>query len=100
MEKRVCSIEDIRNGEMKLFSVNDKEVVVANVDGKFYAFQQSCTHKGGSLDEGMLLGKDVMCPLHGAQFDITSGRVTNGPATRDISTYKVQVKGNDVNVDA
>ncbi len=99
MEVKVCAAGDVGEGKMKLVNANNKPVVIANAGGKFYAFQQKCTHKGGPLDEGILSEKTVTCPWHGAEFDIETGNALSGPAMGDLAVYKVIIKGNDVFVD-
>ena len=65
---------EISQGEMKLISLDGEEIVVANVDGTYFAFGNECTHAGGPLVEGELEGKSVTCPWHATIFDIVSGQ--------------------------
>jgi nitrite reductase/ring-hydroxylating ferredoxin subunit len=60
------------------------------------AFSDHCTHKGGPLSDGALIGCTVQCPWHGSQFDIVTGRVIAGPAQKHILTYDVVTRGDDV----
>src|SRR5262249_35609186 len=60
------------------------------------AFDDTCTHRGCSLASGKLDGTTVTCPCHGSQFDVTSGAVVRGPATRPVRSRLVEVKGNDL----
>jgi nitrite reductase/ring-hydroxylating ferredoxin subunit len=59
---------------MKHFEVEGKEIMIANIDGQYYALSDRCGHANASLLKGSLNGKVVTCPLHGAQFDVTTGR--------------------------
>ena len=59
---------------MKHVEVNNREILVANVDGKFYAIDDRCSHMNAPLSRGGLRGKIVTCPQHGAQFDVTTGK--------------------------
>jgi nitrite reductase/ring-hydroxylating ferredoxin subunit len=96
---RVASVGDIPPGEMIIVEAGGKEVVVANVDGEFFAFQNECTHRQGPLGEGMLLdGGVVECPFHGGQFDVRTGEVVASPPEEPVATYAVQVDGEDVSV--
>lgn len=70
----VTSISDVPNGKMKHYEVNGTEIMIANIDGKYYAVSDRCGHSNASLSMGSLNGKVVTCPLHGAQFDVTTGR--------------------------
>ncbi len=100
MPTKVAKTSDFREGEGKLFEANGKSIAVFKVKGKFYAVEEKCTHRGGPLHEGSLDGTTVTCPWHGSKFDIRTGKVMGGPATKDVPSYKVTVKGEDVLVDA
>jgi len=81
---------------MKKVNVGGEDVLVANVDGQFYAIASSCTHQGGPLDEGELEGTMVTCPWHGGQFDVTTGKVLEPPPRADESSFEVKIQGTDV----
>lgn len=70
----VTSIHDVPDGKMKHFEISGEEIMIANLDGKYYAVSDRCGHSNASLSMGSLNGKVVTCPLHGAQFDVTTGR--------------------------
>jgi len=74
-------------------------VLLCNVDGELYAVEDVCTHDGGALDAGELDGCRVMCPRHGALFDVTTGKALTLPAVTPLPTYPVHVVGDDVSVD-
>ena len=74
-----------------------KTIALFNIDGTFYAVDNACTHRGGPLGEGRVDGTIVTCPWHGNRFDVTTGQVITG--TRAVTTYAVQIKGDDVLVD-
>ena len=65
----------------------------------FYAIDDTCTHRGGPLSEGMVMGAEVTCPWHGAVFDVTSGAVLGAPAPRGVARYAVRVEGEDIKVE-
>jgi nitrite reductase/ring-hydroxylating ferredoxin subunit len=95
----VASTNDIPPGEMTIVDVNGTEVAIANVDGEYCAFANSCTHKGGPLGEGLLLpGGIVECPFHGGQFNVRTGAVVAAPPTEPVATYEVQVLGDVIKV--
>jgi nitrite reductase/ring-hydroxylating ferredoxin subunit len=83
---------DIPPGTCKLGHVNNKEVAIFNIDGKFYATQNECTHRSGPLCEGGIWGEIVTCPWHGSEFNVRTGEVVTDPAETPIATYKVEVK--------
>jgi nitrite reductase/ring-hydroxylating ferredoxin subunit len=70
----VTSVQDVPDGKMRHFEVNGKEIMIANVDGKYCAVSDRCGHANASLSLGSLNGKVITCPLHGAQFDVTTGK--------------------------
>jgi len=81
---------------MKAFQVNGVEVCIANVDGKYYAINNICTHEGGPLADGKLEGFEVECPWHQSHFDIRTGEVIQPPASQPELAYEVKVDGNSI----
>ena len=92
----VAKTSDIEPGQMILVEVDDEDVAVANVNGEYYAFGAECPHAGGPLEEGEVEGNIVVCPWHGAEFDMTTGEALTMPASDSISTYKVRVDGEEI----
>ncbi len=92
----VAKTSDIEPGKMILVEVDDEDVAVANVNGEYYAFGAECPHAGGPLDEGDVEGNIVVCPWHGAEFDMTTGEALAMPAQDSISTYQVRVDGEEI----
>ena len=92
----VAKTKDMKPGDSKVVFANGKEYALFNVAGKFHATQNMCTHEEGPLGEGFLDDKVITCPLHGAMFDVTTGKVLEGPATKDIQTYETKVEGDKV----
>ena len=90
---RISNSRDVAAGQMRVFDVAGTKVAVANADGHLYAFDDTCTHRGCSLAMGKLEGTTVTCHCHGSQFDVTSGAVLRGPATRPVRSRLVQVEG-------
>lgn len=93
---RVCSVSDIPDPGKAVFEVNDCFIVVFHVDGKFYALEDRCTHDGGALGEGTLEGTQIVCPRHGARFDIRTGEALTMPAVTDTPSYEIRVEGENV----
>jgi len=90
---RVASAEDIPPGSAKLVDVAGKRLAVFNVDGRFYAIDDTCPHRGGPLSEGELEGEVVTCPWHRSTFNVTTGAVLSAPARDGVSRYAVQDSG-------
>jgi nitrite reductase/ring-hydroxylating ferredoxin subunit len=81
---------------MMLAIIQGERVAVGRCETGIVAFQDRCTHKGGSLADGALIGCTVQCPWHGSNFDVHTGRVVAGPAEQRIDTYEIDVRGNEV----
>src|SRR5713101_5089108 len=96
---KVAKTGEIAPGEGKAVNVGVRRIALFNVDGTFYAIDNTCTHRGGPLSEGEVEGKEVTCPWHGARFDVSTGTHLSPPAPRDVTSYKVQVVGEEVQVD-
>ncbi len=97
-DQPVCNQGELSDGQMMLAKVGDLRVVVGRCNEGMFAFSDHCTHKGGPLSDGALVGCTVQCPWHGSQFDVRSGRVVAGPASTKIETYKAEVRNGEVYV--
>jgi uncharacterized membrane protein/nitrite reductase/ring-hydroxylating ferredoxin subunit len=92
----VCKTSDLTEGQLMLADIQGARVAVGRCAEGIVAFKDQCTHKGGPLSDGALIGCTVQCPWHGSQLDVHSGRVVNGPAQKPILTYDVVTRGEDV----
>jgi nitrite reductase (NADH) small subunit len=95
---RAAGISEIPAGKIAEVKVNERCVALANVAGKFYAISGICLHQGGPLGEGDLDGQVVMCPWHGWQFDVTTGKIAPNQGM-GVETYPVEVRGDEVFID-
>lgn len=95
----IAKVTETEPGSITVHEVNGTRIALCNVDGKFYAIDDVCTHDGGPLDQGELEGNLVECPRHGARFDVTTGRPVVLPAVRPVKAYPVEVVGDEVRVD-
>jgi nitrite reductase/ring-hydroxylating ferredoxin subunit len=93
---KVAATKDIQPSQMKEVEVAGEKVCVINVEGKFYAIDNVCTHEGGPLAEGTLEGYEVECPWHGSRFDVRTGEVINPPAETPQPLYEVKVEDNNI----
>jgi len=96
---KVANASEIPPGEMKIVEMDGQDVVVANVNGQFFAFANDCTHRGGPLGEGILMDEVVECPFHGGQFNVRTGEVVAAPPTEAVPTFAVRVEGDDISVE-
>jgi len=96
---KVAKTTEIEPGQARLVDVNGRSIALFNVDGQFFALDNTCTHKGGPLAEGEISGHEVTCPWHGAMFDVRTGEVVGPPAQRAVLRYDVRVTGTDVEVE-
>lgn len=94
----VAPAADIAPGTWRTVDVDDVAVAVINLNGTFYAIEDMCTHDGGELTGGHIEGCEIICPRHGARFDITTGDVKAPPAYEPIDTFPVRVEGGMVQV--
>ena len=92
--------DDVPEGEARAFEVDGRAVAVARVDGSWFAFDDTCTHRQCSLSEGEIWGDVIMCPCHGSEFSLATGEVMNGPADDPIRSYEVRVEGEELQVSA
>lgn len=90
----VGNADDFEVDQMKLLHVNGRRIVLARTADGFTAFDDGCTHRGGSLAGGVLVGGTVQCLWHGSQFNTTTGDVICGPAKKKIRVYEVERSGN------
>ena len=93
----VANVNDVKEGEGKTVEANGKTIALFNVDGKFYAIDNTCVHSGGPLGEGVCDGKMGTCPWHGWKYDVTTGVSPVNPQAK-VATFEVQVEGEDVKV--
>lgn len=102
MERRVqvAQVDELEPGSMMMVEVDGKPVLLANVDGEFYAVSDLCTHEEYNLSEGSLEGNEVECPGHSAFFDLKTGDVTDGPAMDPLQTYSVQIEDGAVFIES
>ena len=100
---KVADKSEIAPGKMKAAKIGDKDVLIVNVNGNFYAISGKCTHAGGDLSKGTLEGNIVTCPRHKTKFDVTNGKVFShpqvplfNPKAKDEPTYQVKVEKGSV----
>ena len=90
---------EVPEGGLRLAKTGDVFVLLSNVDGVIYATSRTCPHAGAALNYGYLEESEVMCPLHGAIFDVITGEVVLGPSPHGLRVFPVKVEGDDVLVE-
>jgi len=94
----VCSISEISNGERLFFEIHNYPVVLVNIAGLLYAIGDVCTHDNGPLGDGGIEDKTIICPRHGARFDLETVKAVRLPAIQDIPAYPVSVVDGKVQI--
>lgn len=98
---KVATVDEIPVGESKIVEVEEVSIALFNLDGEIYAIEDVCTHDGGPLGEGTIVnGCEVICPRHGARFDIRTGKALSFPAFEPTNSYAVRVEGNNVFIES
>tara|TARA_A100001037_G_scaffold306693_1_gene354149 strand:+ start:42992 stop:43297 length:306 start_codon:yes stop_codon:yes gene_type:complete len=87
----ICKYTEIPNGSKKKFEINDKEIIIFNINNHLFAIDNNCSHDEASLENGTLDEYEIECPMHGAKFDVRTGEVTCLPAVSEIKTYKIEI---------
>lgn len=93
---KASDLDAINTGEMLKIQLHNKDILLANIDGKIYAIDDQCSHEDASLYNGALKGNCVECPLHGSRFSFESGKPLELPATEAIKTYAVKIENNEI----
>ncbi|MBV8374675.1 MAG: non-heme iron oxygenase ferredoxin subunit [Candidatus Eremiobacteraeota bacterium] len=97
--RSVAKKSEIAPGTTRRVVVDGAGILLCNVDGAIYAIEDVCTHDGGPLDQGTLEGECIICPRHGATFDVRTGDVLTLPAVVPVMTFPVFVEGDDIFVE-
>ena len=94
---KIARVRDVPPGEGRVITVGGVEIALFNVDGSFYALNNTCAHMGGPLAEGELDGHVVTCPWHAWHYDVRTGASLTNPEAR-VAAYPVTVEGEDVTI--
>ncbi len=95
---KLANMKEISVGSGKAIEVEGIPIALFNVDGSFYAIANNCKHRGGPLGEGSLEDKEVMCPWHGWQYDVTSGECSSVPSA-SVAKYNLKIEGEEIFVE-
>lgn len=94
----VAPVSELSSAAPHVVDVDGAMVAVFTLDGKYYAIEDVCTHDGGELASGEREGEEIICPRHGARFNIKTGEVTAPPAYEPVATFPVRVHNGIVQV--
>jgi len=94
---RVIGVGDLPPGKGQVAEVNGLEIAIFNIEGSFFAVDNTCAHRGGPLGEGELEGEVVTCPWHGWEYNVRTGISLTTPSA-SVKTYEVKVDVDDVNI--
>lgn len=92
----VALIDEIPPDSMKVFEIENFRIVICHTGDSYYAFADECTHDGAPISDGSLKNHEVICPRHGARFDVRSGAVTAPPAIVPLETYELKIENERV----
>ena len=88
----IASVNDLEVGERLFLEIDGQEIVLFNIAGYVYAIGDVCSHDSGPLGEGDVDQYEIICPRHGARFDVRTGEVTALPAVEDIPAFPVKIE--------
>ncbi len=93
---KVARAAEVPVGQAKVVLADGQRLALSNVEGSYHAIEDVCTHDGGPLGEGELIGQLLECPRHGARFDVTTGRPVTLPAVIPVKTFPVKITGDEI----
>ena len=103
---KIAKTTDLKSGDKKKVMIDSKEILLVNVNGTYYAVDNTCPHMGGDLSQGQLEGPNIICPKHHSVFDVTNGKaIKDGkilfiPAkVHDLKGYPIKVEGDQILID-
>ncbi len=94
----VAKVSELPQGERIFIEVDDRQIVIFNIAGLYFAIGDVCTHDNGPLGDGELDGYQVICPRHGARFDVRTGKAVRFPAVKATPSYPVKVSGDAIEI--
>lgn len=96
---KVATVDAFEPGRGLLVEAAGQKIALFHIGDNYYAIGDTCTHRGGPLSEGFIQGEQVICPWHGAGFDLKNGRVLSPPARETVPSYPVRVVGGDIEIE-
>ncbi|MGD0645339.1 MAG: Rieske (2Fe-2S) protein [Candidatus Bathyarchaeia archaeon] len=93
---KLASTSDAKPNSMMGLKINDKKILLANINGNYFALSDVCAHRGCTLSKGKLQGETVVCPCHGSTYDLKTGNFLKGPTKLPEAKYELKVENNDI----
>jgi 3-phenylpropionate/trans-cinnamate dioxygenase ferredoxin subunit len=94
----VGSTDDLPSGKRIFLEIDEQPIVIFNIAENYFAIADVCSHDDGPVGEGRLEGFEIICPRHGARFDVRSGEVLSLPAVVDIPAYPVRIQNGQIEI--
>ena len=94
----VARVNELKPGARQVVDIDGSQIVVFNLEGKYYAIEDVCTHDGGQLTGGEVEGDQIICPRHGARFCIRTGAALTAPAYEPTATFPVRIENGEIQV--
>jgi 3-phenylpropionate/trans-cinnamate dioxygenase ferredoxin component len=94
----VARVADFPSGTVRTVRLEGTPIAVFNLNGRYYAIEDVCSHEAETLSDGELAGEEIICPRHGAHFSVLTGEALSPPADEPVATFPVQVEGGLVRV--
>ena len=97
--EKVAQADELSDGDRKAFILDDVPALLVRLDGKYYCIEDVCTHDGQPLTDGALEDCSIVCPRHGAKFDLKNGAALCMPATEPVQTFEVEIRNDGIYVE-
>lgn len=94
----VCAVSDIPNGKYRAFDIAGQSILIFRMSSDYFAIQNRCTHLKLPLAGGRQIGCEIICPAHGARFDIRNGKAVGSPAVDPVSCFEVNIAGDRIEI--
>ncbi len=96
--QRIAFNEQLQDGELRAIQHDGLHLLISRVAGQYFVTDNLCSHGRVLLSKGKLRGKHIICPLHGARFDVTTGQCLSGPTQQAIKTYATDLTGGELTI--
>jgi 3-phenylpropionate/trans-cinnamate dioxygenase ferredoxin component len=94
----ICKVDELPDGERLFIEIAHEPIVIFNLAGKVFAIGDVCSHDGGPVGDGEIVDHKIICPRHGAKFDIFTGKAVGLPAVEDIPAYPIRINAGQIEI--